>query len=160
MPYEEWEGYNPFHALATSVSFGELRRLSHPEWCGGGHAPETCPHLTHRNDEYGLHWLLYAPLPGCVPAVFPVALSLRGGMDDVFGALALAGGRRGRGFWLSPRGGNILGAWAEMGRGRWCTSRLVSTLFFRDMSLRGIWRWWVLFVRVRRGWGACRSNLE
>lgn len=44
--------------------------------------------------------------------MFPVALSLRSGMDDVFGALALAGGR-GKGFWLCPRGGNILGTWAE-----------------------------------------------
>lgn len=112
MPYEEWEGYDPFHALSPSVPFAELRRLSHPDWCGGAHAPETCKHIALRDDGWGLHWLLYAPLPGCVPAVFPVALSLSSGMDDVFGALAPAGGK---GFWLSPRGGNILGAWAEEG---------------------------------------------
>lgn len=112
LPYEEWQTDTPFHPLSPSVSYGELRRLAHPDWHATAHKPETCPHLTRRNDEYGLHWLLYAPLPGVAPAVFPVALSLRSGMDDVFGALALAGGR-GRGFWLSPRGGNILGTWAE-----------------------------------------------
>lgn len=110
MPYEEWEGYNPFQPLSPSVSFADLRRLSHPDWCGRAQAPDTCAHIAQRNDEYGLHWLLYAPLPKCIPAVFPVALSLRSGMDDVLGALALAARK---GFWLSPRGGNILGAWAE-----------------------------------------------
>lgn len=92
MPYEEWQTDDPFHPLSPSVSYGELRRLAHPDGHATAHKPETCPHLTRRNDECGLHWLLYAPLPGVVPAVFPVALSLRSGMDDVFGALALAGG--------------------------------------------------------------------
>lgn len=97
MPYEEWEGYNPFHALATSVSFGELRRLAYPVWCGRVHAPETCGYVAQRDDGWGLHWLLYAPLTGGVPAVFFVELSMRGGRGDVFAALALAAGGKGRG---------------------------------------------------------------
>ncbi|KAK1834541.1 hypothetical protein QBC39DRAFT_397173 [Podospora conica] len=116
---EQWQTDTPYHALSPSVPFPELRRLSHPDHTSyppvfhppGPHEPHTCRHVAQRTDSHGLHWLLYASLPRCIPAVFPVALSLRGG-GDALGALALAAGR---GFWL----GTCVDPGAHWGRGGW-----------------------------------------